>query len=339
MIRHASAQPHAVGALPIAMVQPPLVAALVPHSRSPCADNAGSGAANAPAVRLASVLLAAHEEQRAASAAGEHHESVVHVRGSVVHRLSTSADKSPVSPRPPAALWPRCLPHHAATATVKEFGEEIWGWPFFTRFTRFLNPIYTWCISQRLARCLLKRGFDESTSFVGFVERVLRQAACALDEQMDLELGAQRQSPVRVSLDKPVFYLDAENGALKGTDGRVVTLDERVVRVLLALAGEIPGQGRRQPLGKLSDGAVASLYSGTRREWAPEEAAKITYQFTRVLRRSLSRADVRDRDAIVKRLREKGVAMGTRWARPAVRGKSEVGLFLGRRRDIAAADE
>jgi hypothetical protein len=143
MIRHASAQPHAVGALPIAMVQPPLVAELVPHSRSPCADNAGSGAANAPAVRLASVLLAAHEEQRAASAAGEHHESVVHVRGSVVHRLSTSADKSPVSPRPPAALWRRCLPHHAVTATVKEFGEEIWGWTLFTRFTRFLNPIYS----------------------------------------------------------------------------------------------------------------------------------------------------------------------------------------------------
>jgi hypothetical protein len=29
-------------------------------------------------------------------------------------------------------------------AMVKEFGEEIVGWPFFTRFTRFLNPIYTW---------------------------------------------------------------------------------------------------------------------------------------------------------------------------------------------------
>jgi hypothetical protein len=70
--------------------------------------------------------------------------------------------------------------------------------------------------------------------------------------------------------------------------------------------------------GKPSDGAVASLYSGTRREWAPQEAAKITYQFTRVLRWSLSRADVRDRDASVKRLREKGVAIGTRWARPAV---------------------
>ncbi len=55
MIRHASAQPHAVGALSIAMIQPILVTALVPHSRRPCADNAGGGAANVPAVRLASV--------------------------------------------------------------------------------------------------------------------------------------------------------------------------------------------------------------------------------------------------------------------------------------------
>jgi hypothetical protein len=103
-------------------------------------------------------------------------------------------------------------------------------------------------------------------------------------------------------------------------------------------AQRIRGGGRRQPVGKLSDGAVASLYSGARREWTPEEAAKIAYQFTRSLRRSLSRADIRDRDAIVRRLRETGIAMGTRWGRPAVRGKAEVGLFLGRRRDIAAAD-
>jgi hypothetical protein len=97
MIRHARAAPHAVGALSIAMIQQTLATALVPHSRRPCADNAGGSAANVPAVRLASVVLAAHEEQGAASAAGEHHESVVHGRGSVAHRLSTSAYKLLVS--------------------------------------------------------------------------------------------------------------------------------------------------------------------------------------------------------------------------------------------------
>jgi hypothetical protein len=196
----------------------------------------------------------------------------------------------------------------------------------------------TWCIGQRLARFLPKRTFDESDSFVGFVEEVLRQAASALDDAMGPQPGSGDRPPACGRLEEPVFHLDAETGVLKGTDGREVALEERVVRVLVALAGEISGPGRRQPLGKLSDGAVASLYSGARREWTPEEAAKIAYQFTRSLRRSLSRADIRDRDAIVRRLRETGVAMGTRWGRPAVRGKAEVGLFLGRHRDIATAD-
>ena len=127
----------------------------------------------------------------------------------------------------------------------------------------------------------------------------------------------------------------AARGVLKGTDGRTIALDERVARVLLALAGEIHGASGVGPLGKISDVGVASLYSGARREWEPVEAAKVAYQFTRVLRRSLSRAGVHDRDAIVRRLRGSGIAMGTRWARPAVRGKSEVGLLLGRHRDVA----
>jgi hypothetical protein len=195
-----------------------------------------------------------------------------------------------------------------------------------------------WCIGQRLARFLPKRNFAESNSFVSFVEEVLRRAASALDEATSPQLVGGDRPPARGRVEEPVFHLDAETGVLKGTDGREVALEERVVRVLIALAGEISGPGRRQPLGKLSDGAVASLYSGARREWTSEEAAKIAYQFTRSLRRSLSRADIRDRDAIVRRLRETGVAMGTRWGRPAVRGKAEVGLFLGRRRDIGAAD-
>ncbi len=37
----------------------------------------GSSAASVPAVRLASVVLAAHEERRAAPAAPEHHENLV----------------------------------------------------------------------------------------------------------------------------------------------------------------------------------------------------------------------------------------------------------------------
>jgi hypothetical protein len=136
MIRHATALPHAVGALPIAMIQPTRVAALVPLPRSSCADNAGSGAAGVPAVRLASVVLAAHEERGAAPAAREHHESVVHAHGSVVHRLSTGGPQLaglPLDHLPPSA--PRCLPHHAATAMVKEFGDE-------TRKGRALHQIH-----------------------------------------------------------------------------------------------------------------------------------------------------------------------------------------------------
>lgn len=80
IIRHASALPHAVGTLPIAMIQSSLFAALMTQSCSPRAGDAGSGAAGASAVHLASVVLGAHEELRAAPLAGEHHENLVHTR-------------------------------------------------------------------------------------------------------------------------------------------------------------------------------------------------------------------------------------------------------------------
>lgn len=41
VIRHPSAQPHAVGALAVAMVKPARLAALMPHSRCSCADDTG----------------------------------------------------------------------------------------------------------------------------------------------------------------------------------------------------------------------------------------------------------------------------------------------------------
>src|SRR5690242_6861491 len=78
MIRHASAQPHAVGALPVAMVEPACVAALMPHSRRSYADGTGGRAAGVPAVRLAAVVLAAREERRAAPAAPKHHKNIIH---------------------------------------------------------------------------------------------------------------------------------------------------------------------------------------------------------------------------------------------------------------------
>jgi hypothetical protein len=80
VIRHASAQPHAVRALAVAMVKPARLAALMPHSRCSCADDTGRRAASVPAVRLASVVLAAHEERRAAPAAPDHHKNLVHAQ-------------------------------------------------------------------------------------------------------------------------------------------------------------------------------------------------------------------------------------------------------------------
>jgi hypothetical protein len=127
-IRHASAEPHAVGALPVAMIEPTRVAALMPHSRRSCADDTGSSAASVPAVRLASEVLAAHEERRAAPAAPEHHENVVHAQQRsppALHRRPQLAGL-PIAPLGRPAAGRRCLPHHAAAATVKEFGEEIW---------------------------------------------------------------------------------------------------------------------------------------------------------------------------------------------------------------------
>jgi hypothetical protein len=35
--------------------------------------------------------------------------------------------------------------------TAKEFGEEIWGGPLFTRFTRFLIPIHISLLAETLA--------------------------------------------------------------------------------------------------------------------------------------------------------------------------------------------
>ncbi|WP_437278221.1 hypothetical protein WME90_44535 [Sorangium sp. So ce375] len=193
-----------------------------------------------------------------------------------------------------------------------------------------------WCISRVIAGWLPKCRFDGSMPYVGFVEKTLHSAVRALNERQRVATRKNpRQQLPRERSDNLAFYFDAARGVLKGTDGRMIALDERVARVLLALAGDIRGASGVGPLGRISDVGVASLYSGTRREWEAVEAAKVAYQFTRVLRRSLSRAGVHDRDAIVRRLRGSGIAMGTRWARPAVRGKSEVGLLLGRHRDAA----
>ena len=102
MIRHASPQPQAVGALPIAMVQPTEVAALVLPSRSSRADGTGSGAARVPAVRLASVVLLAHEERCAAPAAREHHENVLHAPQRSPPALHRRPQVAGLPPGPPS---------------------------------------------------------------------------------------------------------------------------------------------------------------------------------------------------------------------------------------------
>ncbi len=131
VIRHASAQPHAVGTLAVAMVKPARLAALMPHSRCSCADDTGRRAASVPAVRLASEVLAADEEQRAAPAAPEHHENVVHAQQRsppALHRRSRLAGL-PVAPRPPGGVG-ATLP---TAPRRRSDGEGIWrsdrGWP------------------------------------------------------------------------------------------------------------------------------------------------------------------------------------------------------------------
>lgn len=165
-----------------------------------------------------------------------------------------------------------------------------------------------WLLAERVSRSLLRGNHDTATSFVGFVAGVLRMATAT---------GAGGCDRTHVPSEAR-YFLDVETRTLRSTAGLEIVLSEGTSRVLLALLEKLPGLGR---IGRLSNEAVAALYTGARKQRSSSEAARIAYQFTRSLRRTLSQAGVVHRDAIVRRVRSSGIALGTRWAASPVRAR------------------
>jgi hypothetical protein len=184
-------------------------------------------------------------------------------------------------------------------------------------------------ISQQIERCRSRR----DAPLLARAEESMAAAARALAR---VEPRPNPRWSSRTSA-RARFRLDADGGTLQIGPATQVPIDPGSARVLAGLLHARRARVGFGPDGAITDTAVAQLFLGTRDRLPGAEASRVSYQFSRSLRRRLKRLGITERDMVIKRVRGSGVALGRGWAHNALVGGGSVRVVYGWNRTDALA--